>query len=138
METNQLSEHPLSSWVETIVRLTLDELIAETRIEHPTWPEWVINTWCPAKKQLDANILSILNIQGTDWQKNVSQLTSPTLIITADPEKGGIVTPAIADRVRELNHRCTVTHIPGTGHHVRFEDYETYMKTVHTFLQKID
>ncbi|MCP5096504.1 MAG: alpha/beta hydrolase, partial [Chloroflexi bacterium] len=104
METNQLSEHPLSSWVETIVRLTLDELIAETRIEHPTWPEWVINTWCPAKKQLDANILSILNTQGTDWQKNVPQLTSPTLIITADPEKGGIVTPAIADRVRELNH----------------------------------
>ena len=138
MPASQPGEHPMAPWVETFTRLTLDELIAQTRIDHPTWPEWVINTWCPAKKQLDANILSILSIHGTDWPENVPQLTCPTLIVTADPEKGGLVTPAIAARVQELNPRCTVTHIPGTGHHVRFEDYETYMKTVRTFLEEID
>jgi N-formylmaleamate deformylase len=132
------SEHPMAPWVKTVTRLSIAELIAETRVEHPTWPEEVINTWCPAKKQLDANILSILSIPGTDWQANVSKLTCPTLIITADPEKGGLVTPFIADRVRESNQLCTVTHISGTGHHIRFEDYVTYLKTVRTFLQTID
>lgn len=136
--TNQPSEHPMAPWIETITRMTLDELIAQTHIEHPTWPEWVINTWCPAKKQLDANILSAFNILGTDWLENVTQLTCPTLLVTADPQKGGIVTPAIAAHVQELNHLCTVMHIPGTGHHIRFEDYETYTKSVRTFLQGID
>ncbi len=138
MPANQPGEHPMAEWVDTVTRLTLDELIAQTRIEHPTWPEWVINTWCPAKKQLDANILSVLRFPGTDWSENVPQITCPTLIVTADPEKGGIVTPAIAARVGELNSRCTVTHIPGTGHHIRFEDYDTYMKTVWTFFQGIE
>jgi N-formylmaleamate deformylase len=138
MSNSQPNEHPMAPWVKNITTLTLDELIAQTRTEHPTWPEWVINTWCPSKKQLDPNILLVLNIAGTDWPENIPKLTCPTLIITADPEKGGIVTPSIADRVRELNHHCTVAHIPGTGHHIHFEDYERYMKSVRTFLQEID
>ena len=138
LAASEPSEHPMAPWVKTITTLTLDELIAQTRTEHPTWPEWVINTWCPSKKQLDPNILSILDIAGTDWAEKIPKLTCPTLIITADPERGGIVTPAIADRVRELNPLCTVAHIPGTGHHIHFEDYETFMKSVRAFLQKID
>ena len=31
-----------------------------------------------------------------------------------------------------------VTHIPGTGHHVRFEDYGSYMQTVRSFLAEIE
>jgi pimeloyl-ACP methyl ester carboxylesterase len=133
----QSGEHPMAPWVETITRLTLDELIAQTRIEHPTWSEVVIQIWCPSKKQVDPNILSILNITGTDWPSGVPLLTCPTLIITADPEHGGIVTPAIASRVQELNPHCTIAHIPGTGHHVRFAGYEAYMHHIRDFLHEL-
>jgi N-formylmaleamate deformylase len=132
---SQPGEHPMTPWVATITRLTLEELIAQTRLEHPTWPEWVIETWCPAKKRVDPNILSIIDIQGTDWPDSVPQLTCPTLLVTADPEMGGIVTPAIAARVQKLNPRCSVAHIPGTGHHIRFEGYQAYMQNVQAFLQ---
>lgn len=132
------AEHPMAPWVDNITRLTLDELIAQTRLEHPGWPEWVIETWCPAKKRVDPNILSILDIQGADWPESVPRLTCPTLIVTADAERGGIVTPAIAARARDLNPRCTVAHIPGTGHHIRFEDYETYLQHVQAFLRGLD
>ncbi|NQU29915.1 MAG: alpha/beta hydrolase [Anaerolineae bacterium] len=138
VELSQLSEHPMAPWVETVTRLTLDELIADTRIEHPTWPEWVIDTWCPAKKQMDPNILSILSIDESDWEENVPQLTCPTLIVTADLEKGGLLAPAIAKRVQELNPKISILHIPGTGHHIRFEDYESYMKNVHAFFLEIE
>lgn len=131
-------QHPMAPWVETIATTTLDELIAQTRSEHPTWPDWVINTWCPAKKRLDPNILSVLRIQGTDWQTGLPKLTCPTLVLTADPQKGGLVTPVVAERVPELNTRCQVVHIPGTGHHIRFEDYDTYMKSVYSFLEGIE
>jgi len=137
MPASQPGEHPMAPWVDTIQRLTLDELIAQTRDEHPTWPEWVIITWTPAKKELDPNILSILRVPGSDWAENAHKLSCPTLVVSADPKLGGLVTPEIAARVQELNHLITVTHIPGTGHHVRFEDYETYMQTVRTFLGAI-
>ena len=132
-----LQHHPQAPWVETVQRLTLDELMAQTRRDHPTWPDWVINTWCPAKKQLDPDILTILNIQDSDWPEGVPQLQVPTLVVTADPDKVGIVTPEISARVMELNPRCRVVHIPGTGHHVRFADYDTYMRAVRGFLQEV-
>jgi len=135
-QVNPDQEHPMAPWVETVTRLTLDELLAQTREEHPSWPEWVINTWTPAKKQLDPNILSILRIEGWTWEENVPRLACPTLVVTADPQKGGIVTPEIAAKVESLNHRCKVVHIPGTGHHVRFEDYQTYMGALRTFLER--
>ena len=134
----QTGEHPMTPWVATIQRLTLDELIAQTRQDHPVWPEPVIQTWCPAKKRLDPNILSILNIRGADWAAEVPQLGCPTLIVTADPEMGAIITPAVAAQVLALNPLCTVIHIPGAGHHVRFEAYTTYMQGVQAFLQGIE
>lgn len=131
-------EHPMQPWVDTITRLSLGELVAQTRAEHPTWPEWVIDTWCPAKKLVDPNVLSILNIAGSDWPEGVARLNVPTLLVTADPERGAIVTPAIAERARELNPLCTVAHMPGAGHHVRFEAYEPYMRSVRAFLRSLD
>jgi pimeloyl-ACP methyl ester carboxylesterase len=135
---SQPQEHPMSSWVETIQKSTLDELIAQTRDEHPTWPEWVIHTWTPAKKQLDPNILTILRVSGSDWAENASKLACPTLVVSADPDRGGLVTPEIAARAQQLNPLIKVTHIPGTGHHVRFEDYQSYMQTVRSFLAGIE
>lgn len=131
----QSGQHPRAAWVQSLGTTSLETLKAQAREEHPAWPDWVIDTWCAAKKQLDPNILSVLNIGGTDWPDKVPQLACPTLIVTADPDRGGLVTPAIAARVQELNANCRVVHIPDTGHHVRFEDYETYMQQVRAFLQ---
>ena len=135
---NMPADQTLAPIVENIKRSTLDELIAQARTEFPNWPEWVINTWCPAKKELDPQVLSVLNIEGTPWHEHVHHLICPTLIFTGDPAQGAIVTPAIAARVREMNHRCTVVRVPDAGHHIRFEDYETYMDHVRNFLQEIN
>ena len=101
-------------------------------------PEWVINTWCPAKKELDLQVLSILEIQGIEWQEKVLRLTCFSLIFIGEPEQGGLVTPVVAAQVRDLNPRCMVLHVPGIGYHIRFEDYDTYMFQIRGFLQEIE
>lgn len=131
------NEHPMKPWVDTTQRLSLNELKDLARTDHPNWPDWVVNTWCAAKKELDPNILSILNIRGTDWAEDAPKLQCPTLVVTADVDKGGIVSPEIAARVQELNPRIQVKHVPGVGHHVRFGDYDTYMAAVRAFLNEI-
>jgi pimeloyl-ACP methyl ester carboxylesterase len=134
---DQHAEHPMAPWVRTCTTSTLEELMAEARDEDPTWPEIVVQTWCAAKKRMDPNILSIVRIDGSNWQESIASLACPTLVFTADPELGGIVTPELAARACELNPRITIAHIPGVGHHIRFADYETYMQTFRKFLDTI-
>ena len=127
-------EHPMAPWVRTCIESTAEELMAQARLEHPAWSEEVVQTWCAAKKRMDPNILAILNINGSDWQQMVPTLACPTLVVTADPDKGGIITPELAAKVSAMNSRFTIAHIPGTGHHIRFEDYPVYMEAVRSFL----
>ena len=128
----------LADAVEKNAKSTLEQLQDEARREHPDWPDWVIDTWCSAKKELDPNFLSTLRLNVTDWADGTPKLACPTLIITANPEQGGIVTPAVAERVRVLNPRCQIVQIPDAGHHVRFGRYEPYMDCVASFLRDLD
>ena len=136
-EQSQSQNNPFASWIEGIQRLPLEKVIAQTRLEHPTWPEWTLQTWCPAKMQLDTNIFLTPNIEGNTWLEEISRLSCPTLIVTADPQKGGIVTPEIAVRAKKLNSLCQVVNFPGIGHHIRFEDYQKYMNTLRTFFSEL-
>jgi N-formylmaleamate deformylase len=130
-------EHPMAGWVHTCVNSTTEQLIAQCRLENPTWPEIVVQTWCTAKKRMDPNILSILRIDGSDWQEKVKTLACPVLLITADVARGGIITPQVAAQVEAMNSQITIAHIPGTGHHIRFENYLVYMDAVRSFLEMI-
>ncbi len=133
-EDGKPARPPMSTWLDTIEETPVEDFMAQTRAENPNWPDWVINSWCPAKKQLDLNFLSVMRLNRLDWKDNVPTLTCPTLIVTADTDKGGLVSPEVAAKALELNDLCTVIHVPGTGHHVRFEDYDTYMELVTPFL----
>jgi N-formylmaleamate deformylase len=130
-------EHPMAGFVRSITSHTLEELMDQCRIEHPTWPEIVVQTWCGAKKRLDPNILSILRFEGSDWQEALKAIACPILVFAADPEKGGLITPAVAARVKELNSRVDVVTIPGVGHHIRFGNYMAYMQAFRSFLSRI-
>ena len=77
-------------------RLSEEEIVAQSRAEHPTWREDVLRAWCAAKLRLDKEFFTIADpLFGTDWRETVQAIACPTLLITADPG-GGIVTPEIA------------------------------------------
>lgn len=129
------SEHPMTAMVATIQRLSLDELIDQTRKQHPTWSESTIQLWCSAKKRLDPNILSCPPVGGMTWAADLPKLTCPTLVLTADPEMGGLIRPAIAEQAQASNPLCTVINIANAGHHIRLEANEAYMQEVQDFLR---
>jgi N-formylmaleamate deformylase len=129
---------PFDKWFREMAELTVEQIVERNRAEHPTWPEDVLRTWCAAKKQLDLNLFVTMWIDDNmEWREIAKAITCPTLLITADPDKGGIVTPESAAEAVEINPNISVVHIPGTGHHIRFTDYDTYMDAVRTFLQEI-
>ncbi|MBN1582444.1 MAG: alpha/beta hydrolase, partial [Anaerolineae bacterium] len=130
--------NPLELWLRSLQGLSLEEVIAQSRDQHPTWSDTVLRWWSEGKRQLDLNIFEIGGMGWPDWQEGVRALACPTLVVTADPDKGGIVTPEVAQWASGINDCISVAHIPGTGHHVRFEDHEAYMDAVKAFLSELD
>ena len=123
-------------WARSLAELSVEEIVSQNRLVHPTWPEPVLRAWCEAKVQLDQGFLSARQTGFVPWQDVVQAISCPTLLITADPDKGGIITAALADEVRAMNGNLQVAHIAGTGHHIRFEDYDPYLAAVRAFLDE--
>ena len=111
--------------------------MGQCRTDHPGWPEIVVQMWCLGKKQLDLNFFSTAWNTSVNWQEVVQSIACPVLLVTADPEKGGIITTEVARMVVEMNPNIRVAHIPGVGHHIRFENYALYMDAVRTFLKDL-
>ncbi len=68
--------------------------------------------------------------------ETAAAITAPTLLITADTEKGSIVTQEIAKEATELNPKIEVVLIEGAGHNIRREAFEAYMDAVKAFLAR--
>jgi N-formylmaleamate deformylase len=127
----------MSDFFYNLVKQTPQEAMAQCRREHPAWPEIFVQRWCEGKYQLDLTIFSTSGMDWDIWPQLVPAIQCPTLMITADPDKGGIITPEIAAQVVGLNPRFRVAHIPGAGHHVRFEQYAAYRQILNDFLTEV-
>jgi pimeloyl-ACP methyl ester carboxylesterase len=115
---------------------TRAELITECQEEHPTWSMAEIEPWAASKRQLDLRIFQLLTGPRPEWRPYVAKIACPTLLITADPDKGSIVTADIAQDVQRIIPDLRVEHIAGAGHSIRREQFEPYIAAVTKFLKE--
>jgi pimeloyl-ACP methyl ester carboxylesterase len=111
-------------------------LISTAKLFHPTWSDDDLSAWADAKLQVSQAFMDSLGQRSEpDWQELVRRLECPTLLLTADPERGGIVTPEVADQARQLNPRLVeIVHVSGAGHNIRRERYDAFINSVSGFL----
>ena len=111
-------------------------LMEYARQNSPAWDESEVGAWAESKRQLDPIIVSGVASEHPDWRQTAASIACPTLLITADPAKGAIVTAEVANEAQALNDRIRVAHVAGVGHSIRREDFSTYMDAVRIFLQQ--
>jgi N-formylmaleamate deformylase len=117
--------------------MTMDEMIAESYTHQPTsklWDKSEFAPWSEAKKHVNEAIVQLTLNAPPLWRNFVPRITCPTLLITSDPAKGGIVTPAVAAQVAALNPKISIVTIPEAGHNIRREAFDHYLAAVRTFL----
>ena len=114
-----------------------DALLERCRRDHPTWSEIALQRWGEGKMHLDLNWFRTESADKTSWEETVLAFACPVLLITADSTRGGIITPALAEKAQQLNPLVRVANIPNAGHHVRFENYPAFMQAVRDFLKEI-
>ena len=134
------AENPIAQWAKSLSNQTLEELLAQYRKEHPNWPEALLRPMCESKKQLDQTIVDIMtdrmHSQEVPWLTTIQHIAHPMLLFAANPELGGIVTPDVVAKVRELNPNVRIASILDVGHLIRFDKYTAFMNALWAFLKQ--
>jgi pimeloyl-ACP methyl ester carboxylesterase len=124
-------------WLLTLKNKSVDELVATCHTNSPTWQEAELHPWAESKLQFDLNFMQAPSVSRDDWRETVKALDCPTLLLTANPRKGSIVSPQAAQLARSLNSRIKVVRIPRAGHNIRRENFEAYLQAVRAFLKNL-
>ncbi len=129
-------ENSFHAWLLDIEGMPLSEIVAFGQENNPTWAENEFPAWAESKQQLDKSIFGVLNMD-KPWRDFVTALTVPTLLITAEVERGAIVTPAQVQEIASPSSNLQVAHVPDAGHNIRRENYQAFMQAVQAFLSHI-
>ncbi len=132
------SPHPFKDWIMGLRNQTPEQIIAGGRKNDPNWPEEEWSAWAESKLQLDPAIFEPeVAITWEPWREVVRRISAPALLITADVEKGAIVSPEMAREIQQINPRVRVAHITGSGHSIRRDDPTAFLNAVREFLKEV-
>jgi N-formylmaleamate deformylase len=123
-----------------LMRKTREELLDGQRAEQPGWSEADLEPWADAKQRFSPNVLSVLdqdNAAGISWPETMRRITCPTLLITADPERGAIVTEESAAALKALVPHLEIAHIPEAGHSIRRDQLARFIDVSRAFLSEL-
>jgi pimeloyl-ACP methyl ester carboxylesterase len=131
-------ENPWFTWLRTVHTLSYDDLYEGCKTDNPDWDEAEYGPWAESKQQFDVQVLDFVhNTMVHDWRRVVPQITCPLLLITGDAVKhGAIVTPEVAEAIREQARNGQVARIPNAGHSIHRDQFEPYMTVVRAFLRE--
>jgi pimeloyl-ACP methyl ester carboxylesterase len=62
------------------------------------------------------------------------RITRPVLLITTDPETGGLVRPETASALQDLVPQTQIAHIPQASHNIRRDQFARFLEVVRAFL----
>ena len=115
-------------------RMTREEIAEYGRGNNPTWDDEELWLWTLGKTLVSPHVVQDTSRLLTDWHEVVPKINCPTLLVTADPAKGGIVTPETAADLVEKHSNIQVAYIDGAGHNVRRDQFGAYIAAVRPFL----
>lgn len=130
----------LRQWNERIALLqskSHQALIEHARTDTPTWAEAELEPWADAKLRFNPRALNRQGDVDVEWSQILGHITCPALLLYADSERGGGVTPERAAEMQQLVPQLQVVHIAGAGHNIRREQFGPYMEAVRAFLAQV-
>jgi N-formylmaleamate deformylase len=123
--------------IEKIARLQnipREQLIAEQHAATPKWSEVALELWADAQLRLSPKVSVFDPTVGVDWPVVLRGITCPALLVSADPDQGGMISAESTAVFKSYVPQLRVITISGAGHCVRYEQLGRYMDIVRGFL----
>ena len=126
-------------WVRSVKAMSPAERRAAADEARPEWDEGDRRRYLEIKAQFNLDVIEQLpgGFPRPSWRETVSRIACPILLITSDPARGGIVTPAAADEAARLSSKLRVANVPNAGHNIRRDNFEPYRDAVAAFLREV-
>lgn len=123
--------------IRTLPTLPPEERLALAREANPSWSEEDRTLWIDSRVQFNLALLDTFGRRrpAADWRETARQITCPLLLVTADIDRGAIVSPAAAREAQTLLAAGQIVHIAGAGHNVRRDNYPPFRDAVVAFLK---
>lgn len=119
--------------------LSTERLLAAGRADNPTWSESDLVHWAEAKRQVHPNAAyRRRDLPAVAWRETLPRISCPTLVLTADVARGGLISPQTAEEILSILPDSRVVHVAGAGHCIRRDRYVDYLAAVRTFLASHD
>ena len=114
-------------------------LIAECQQNNPTWAQEEIEPWADAHSQMSPQALVkiLTTFTGDSWRGFLRQAQCPILLITAEPQRGSIITPEMVAEAARLWKDGREAHIPDAGHCIHREQFAPVLAAVEAFLREV-
>jgi N-formylmaleamate deformylase len=120
--------------IASIPSKTREQLIAEQRAATPAWSEVAVELVIDARLRLSPNVVNFDPTTAVDWPVALKRVTCPALLIAADPDRGGMISAERVAVFQSFVPQLRVITVAGSGHCVRYEQFDRYMDIVRGFL----
>jgi N-formylmaleamate deformylase len=128
----------MREWVASLKQKSREQLIEEERAR-TNWSDDELEPWADAKLQFSEHVLRIFgpsNAAAVDWAGIIKNIKVPSLLIYADPDKGGIIGPESAQSLVEIVPTLETAYIANAGHSIRRDQLDAYLQVVSAFLSE--
>jgi N-formylmaleamate deformylase len=115
---------------------TMDEAIELSKKIHPRHIDSIHKYWASSKMKYDLTwVERKFAPTKYDWRNQGSNLTCPTLLLSADVDKSGLMTPEVAVEALGILPNAQWAYFTNAGHTIRYEQFNLVMGVVKNFLR---
>ncbi len=127
-ESNSVYQH------RQMLKKSLDELMAEGRMRHPTRSSETLELVARARLQCSIHAFDILTPPNPDYMQLVRAIDVQTLLVIGD---SGVVSPALAAELQGVNPRIHVEQIPQANHGLQYDQPARFVAVIKSFLRSM-
>lgn len=127
-------------WIRSVKAMSPAARHAHADAERPRYDPETRHNWIDIKAQFNLAVIDAtagIMRSAPAWRDTVRAITCPTLLVTGEPDRGGIVTPAVAEAAGRLARNLRVVNIPDVGHNIHRDNYPPYRDAVAAFLCEV-
>jgi pimeloyl-ACP methyl ester carboxylesterase len=118
-------------------QLSAQQIEASGRENCPAWDPDEFPAWVQAKQQVSPDVADTLSSLTDNWREVAATLRCPTLLITGNPEKDVVVSPAIVAEAQLIVPRMQHVNLTQAGHNIRRESFQPYLSAIRQFMDSL-